>query len=191
MPKGLTPPKGNATRRPAKPAAGSRTSGGRSKAGRGGNSRSIPGLDLARSIRFNVYNLVVVALVGIGLLTLTPYVQQWVNQQQQVAAVAAEVERAKKQLAEMKVERQRWDDPVYVRSQARDRLYYVMPGEVSYLVMDAAGIDPNDTSGTVGAQMAEKRNTAEITKKIRVTKDNWVDSLLYTVVHAGTDEPAE
>ena len=66
-----------------------------------------------------------------------------------------------------------------------------MPGEVSYLVLDAAGIDPNDTSGTVGAQMAEKRNTAELAKKIRVTKDNWVDSLLYTVVHAGTDEPAE
>ncbi|MFM1954662.1 MAG: hypothetical protein RL118_853 [Actinomycetota bacterium] len=192
MPKGPTPPKGNATRRSAKPTAGSRTSGGRNQPARGATTgRSIPGLDLARSIRFNVYNLVVVALIGLGLLTLTPYVQQWVYQQQQVLAVAAEVERAKQKLADMKVERQRWDDPVYVRSQARDRLYYVMPGEVSYLVMDADGIDPNDTSGTVGAQMAAKRNTTEITKEIRVTKDNWVDSLLYTVVHAGTDEPAE
>ncbi|MDE2386744.1 MAG: septum formation initiator family protein, partial [Actinomycetales bacterium] len=104
--------------------------------------------------------------------------------------VAAQVEQAKKDVASMQVERKRWDDPVYVRSQARDRLYYVMPGEVSYLVMDSEGIDPNDTSGTVGAQMADRRNTTEITNKIRESKDNWVDSLLYTVVHSGVDQPA-
>ena len=181
----------NATRRSAKPAAGSRTSGGRGGEGRNGNGRQIPGLDFARSIRFNTYNLVVFGLIILGVVTLAPNVQIWVTQQQQVADVARQVEQAKKDVAAMTIERKRWDDPVYVRSQARDRLYYVMPGEVSYLVMDANGIDPNDTSGTVGAQMADKRNTTEITKQIRVTKDNWVDSLLYTVVHAGTDQPTQ
>lgn len=182
MPTRPTPPKGNATRRSAKaPAAGSRTSG----------ARSIQGLDLVRNIRFNTYNLLVVGLILAGVLSVQQDVQTWFLQQQQLADVQAQVDAAKKAVAQMQVERKRWDDPVYVRSQARDRLYYVMPGEVSYLVMDANGIDPNDTSGTVGARMAETRNTTEITKQIRETKDNWVDSLLYTVVHAGTDQPTQ
>lgn len=192
MPTRPTPPKGNATRRSAnKPAAGSRTSGTRGGAARANGPRSIQGLDLVRSIRFNTYNLVVVGLMVAGVLSVQGDVQTWFTQQQQLADVQAQVDAAKKAVAQMQVERKRWDDPVYVRSQARDRLYYVMPGEVSYLVMDANGIDPNDTSGTVGARMAETRNTTEITKQIRETKDNWVDSLLYTVVHAGTDQPTQ
>ena len=148
-------------------------------------------MDFARTIRLNSYNLTIFALVILGVITLAPGIQIWYLQQQQIADVAAQVEQAKKAVAQMQVERKRWDDPVYVRSQARDRLYYVMPGEVSYLVMDANGIDPNDTSGTVGAQMADRRNTTEITNKIRETKDNWVDSLLYTVVHSGLDQPKQ
>ena len=148
-------------------------------------------LDFARTIRFNSYNLTIFALIIVGVITLQPGITTWYVQQQQIADVAAQVEQAKKAVAQMQVERKRWDDPVYVRSQARDRLYYVMPGEVSYLVMDANGIDPNDTSGTVGAQMADRRNTTEITNKIRETKDNWVDSLLYTVVRSGIDQPQQ
>ena len=178
-----------------KSAAGSRTSGG--KQGRAkpaakaaATARNGISLDFIRTLRWNTYNLVLVGLVVLGVVTLAPGIKTWYLQQQQIADVAAQVEQAKKDVASMQVERKRWDDPVYVRSQARDRLYYVMPGEVSYLVMDADGIDPNDTSGTVGAQMADRRNTAEITNKIRESKDNWVDSLLYTVVHSGLDQPA-
>jgi hypothetical protein len=91
----------------------------------------------------------------------------------------------------MTEERKRWEDPVYVRAQARDRLYYVMPGEVSYLVMDAQGVDMSDTTGTVGEMLAERANTTEITTNLRKTKQNWVDSVLYSVVRAGLDEPTE
>ena len=89
----------------------------------------------------------------------------------------------------MTEERKRWEDPVYVRAQARDRLYYVMPGEVSYLVMDASGVDMSDTSGTVGEMLAERANTTEISQSLRKTKNNWVDAVLYSVVRAGLDEP--
>lgn len=144
-----------------------------------------------RSIRFNTYNLLVIGLILLASFTLAGNAKTWFLQQQRLMDFQSQVNAAKQDVADMQVERERWDDPVYVRSQARDRLYYVMPGEVSYLVMDADGIDTSDTSGTVGAQMAEARNTSEITKQIRETKNNWVDSLLYTVVHAGTDEPQQ
>jgi hypothetical protein len=64
-----------------------------------------------------------------------------------------------------------------------------MPGEVSYLVMDADGVDLSDTSGTVGARMAADKNTDEISTSIRQTKNNWVDAVLESVVRAGTEEP--
>ena len=64
-----------------------------------------------------------------------------------------------------------------------------MPGEVSYLVMDAQGVDMSDTTGTVGEMLAERANTTEITTNLRKTKQNWVDSVMYSVVRAGLDEP--
>lgn len=207
-------PKPSATRRPSKfSAAGWRASGAKSKAASGpvdsgrvgkgtkasgpakaGDKKSapvVPGLDLMRNLNFSLYHLTVFGILVFGVFSLEPHVRTWVEQQQQIAALQAEVNQAKKAVADMEEERVRWDDPVYVRSQARDRLYYVMPGEVSYLVMDADGVDTSDTTGTVGAQMADARNTTEITDQIRETKDNWVDSLLYTVVHAGLDEPKQ
>lgn len=151
----------------------------------------MPGLDLMRNINFSLYHLTLFGIIIFGVVSLEPHVKTWVEQQQLIAELRAEVDQAKKDVADMQEERVRWDDPVYVRSQARDRLYYVMPGEVSYLVMDADGVDTSDTTGTVGAQMADARNTSEITDQIRETNDNWVDSLLYTVVHSGLDEPKQ
>jgi hypothetical protein len=90
----------------------------------------------------------------------------------------------------MAVERKRWDDPVYVRSQARQRLYYVLPGEVSYLVMDAGSVNTSDKSGTVGAMLADKRNTSVISSSIRSTSENWVDDIIGSVIRAGIEEPA-
>lgn len=37
---------------------------------------------------------------------------------------------------DLQVQRKRWDDPAYVRAQARERLHYVLPGETSYVVVD-------------------------------------------------------
>jgi cell division protein FtsB len=133
--------------------------------------------------------LTVLAVIVLAVVTLAPTVQTLFVQRQQIADLQHQVEQAKKAVADMTEERKRWEDPVYVRAQARDRLYYVMPGEVSYLVMDAQGIDMSDTTGTVGEMLAERANTTEITTNLRKTKQNWVDSVLYSVVRAGLDEP--
>jgi hypothetical protein len=89
----------------------------------------------------------------------------------------------------MEAERLRWDDEVYIRAQARDRLYFVMPGEVSFLVMDADGIDVSDTSGTVGAMLAEKRKRSGFSAEVLASKDNWIDALLESALRAGLEQP--
>jgi cell division protein FtsB len=138
---------------------------------------------------FEAKNAVLLVMIVIGVVSIAPNVQTFFSYQQQIADMQAQVDAAKKEVADMNIERKRWDDPVYVRSQARQRLYYVLPGEVSYLVMDAGSVNTSDKSGTVGAMLAERRNTAVISSSIRATSENWVDDIMGSVIRAGIEEP--
>jgi cell division protein FtsB len=142
-----------------------------------------------RGMRLNTYTITLLAMIVLGVLTLAPRVQEWFVLRQQVAQAQADVAKARNDVKNMQTAVKRWEDPVYIKSQARDRLYYVMPGEVSYLVMDANGVNTSDKSGTVGAMLADKRNYGQISKTIHETRNNWVDSLMETVIVAGIDEP--
>ena len=138
---------------------------------------------------FDARNALVLVMIVVGVVTVAPNVQTFFSYRQQIADMQAQVDAEKKELADMIVERKRWDDPVYVRSQARQRLYYVLPGEVSYLVMDAGSVNTSDKSGTVGAMLADRRNTSVISSSIRTTSENWVDDIVGSVIRAGIEEP--
>lgn len=146
---------------------------------------------LAKSLRLNSTWVSVIAVVVIGSFLISPDVEAFLNQRRQIAEMEESIRLAQEQVEQMQVERDRWQDPVYIRSQARDRLYYVLPGEVSYLVMDSSGMDFSDTSGTVGALLADKRSADEISTEIAAANDNWVDSLLESFLRAAIDQPAE
>lgn len=143
-----------------------------------------------RGMSLNLQTVTILALVVLAIVALAPQAQTWYQQRQQIADYQTQVQQAKQDLAAMKVERKRWSDPVYIRAQARDRLYYVLPGEVSYLVMDSNGISSSDVSGTVGAQLNASRSSSNISKSITRAKKNWVNSLMQSVVRAGIEEPA-
>jgi cell division protein FtsB len=117
--------------------------------------------------------------------------QIWFTERQAIADLQAQVAQAKSDLNHMKSERARWEDPVYIRAQARDRLYYVMPGEVSYLVMGNNGLNSSDVSGTLGAKLADRRNTTTISKSILQTKNNWMDNMVESVLRSGIEEPVK
>lgn len=144
---------------------------------------------LMRGLRLDTRTIALAVVLVFGILSLAPQAQVLIEQQQTLADLRAQVAASEKAVADMKAERKRWEDPVYIRAQARDRLYYVMPGEVSYLVMDAEGIDLSDTSGTVGQKIASRTHTDQITSDVRTTKSNWVDSLLETIVRSGIEQP--
>ena len=139
--------------------------------------------------RLNSYTLALLAVILIGMFTLAPSIQIWYEQQRQIADYRALVLEAQQNLEGMQQERLRWDDEVYIRAQARDRLYFVMPGEVSFLVMDAEGIDLSDTSGTVGAMLAEQRKRSGFSLEVLASKKNWVEALLESTLRAGLEEP--
>ena len=141
-------------------------------------------------INWDARTATILAMFVVGVLTLAPSIQTWFTYRQQISDMQAQVAAAKQNLSDMTIERKRWDDPVYVRAQARQRLYYVLPGEVSYLVMDAGSVNTSDNSGTVGASLADARNTTQISNKVTATSDNWVDLIAGSVIQAGTTQPA-
>lgn len=142
-----------------------------------------------RNLQLSGYIAMFFAMIIIGVFSLSGDIQLLLKQRAEIAEVTASIELAEQSVAEMEAERDRWQDPSYIRSQARERLYYVLPGEVSYLVMDAEGMDFSDTSGTVGEILAEQRNTDVISQTLIAADANWVESVLESVLRSALDRP--
>ncbi len=142
---------------------------------------------LARMLKLNSSSVSLILVIVLGTFVVSQDVQIYLDQRRQIVEMEQSIDLAEEAVAQMQAERDRWQDPVYIRSQARDRLYYVLPGEVSYLVMNADGMDFSDTSGTLGAVLAEKRNADEISLEAKAAQENWVDSILESVLRASLD----
>jgi hypothetical protein len=63
----------------------------------------------------------------------------YLSQQRDIAVLEAETSAKAASIAELEDEIARWDDPDYVRAQARARLGWVLPGETGYQVIGADG----------------------------------------------------
>lgn len=146
---------------------------------------------MLRMLRLNSSWVSMILVLVLGTWLISPDVEAFLNQRREISEMEESIRQAEQAVEEMQAERDRWQDPVYIRAQARDRLYYVLPGEVSYLVMDSEGMDFSDTSGTVGAQLAQLRSADEISAEIAAADDNWVDSLLESFLRAALDQPEE
>lgn len=142
---------------------------------------------LSRMLRLNGTSVSLIAVIVLGTFVISQDVQIYLDQRRQIVEMEQSIALAEEAVSEMQAERDRWQDPVYIRSQARDRLYYVLPGEVSYLVMNADGMDFSDTSGTLGAALAKKRNADEISLEAKAAQENWVDSIVESVLRAALD----
>ena len=140
-------------------------------------------------LRLNSVSVSVILVIVLGTYLISPDVQSYLNQRREIVEMEQSIQLAKDAVVDMQAERDRWQDPVYIRSQARDRLYYVLPGEVSYLVMDSEGLDFSDTSNTVGALLAQQRNADEISLEVSAAKANWVDSLLESLLRSAMETP--
>ena len=85
-------------------------------------------------IRLSGFMVIMLGLVVLAAFVLVPTIGTYVDQRQQIAALQAAVEVSRDDVADLEAQRDRWTDPAYITTQARERLYYVKPGEVVYLV---------------------------------------------------------
>ena len=78
--------------------------------------------------------VIMLGLVVLAVGVLVPTVGTYLAQQQKLSAARAAVQLTQQQIDALQAESDRLGDPAYIATQARERLYYVTPGQVLYLV---------------------------------------------------------
>lgn len=84
------------------------------------------------------------AVCAVVLLLAYP-LREYAAQRSEINGLRAQNAAATRQVAELAEQHRRWQDPAYVRIQARERLHYVMPGETPYVVVHG-GATPSPTA---------------------------------------------
>jgi cell division protein FtsB len=112
--------------RRARPGAAKRT------AATGATKRTVATRPSAFTGRATVLIVVLIALA----LAYTYPVRIYLAQESQIAKMEAAQAAQREVIADKAEEVAKWNDPEYVRIQARDRLFYVLPGEVPLLIMN-------------------------------------------------------
>jgi cell division protein FtsB len=85
-------------------------------------------------VRSNARPLALITIVFIFTLTLAPPIKNYFTQRAQISALKSQVASDQTALEKALAELSTWQDPNYVKSQARERLHFVMPGERQYIV---------------------------------------------------------
>ncbi len=117
--------------------------------------------------------LVVVFLIA-TVLTMFEPVSIWFEQRSRIAELQQQVSADSEALAEIQANIERWSDPAYIEAQARQRLLYVYPGDISYLIVNDVTVDEID------------RTVAP--KTVGATEINWVDALVGSYAAAAVGE---
>lgn len=101
----------------------------------GSRQRGLPTAVPERTLPPRVVILAVVCLLAFVVIFTS--LRAYLSQQAQYDAIVKELDRARATSATLEAELAQWQDDDYVRSQARERLSYVMPGETTYVVVGA------------------------------------------------------
>ncbi|RXZ46132.1 FtsB family cell division protein [Agromyces binzhouensis] len=129
-------------------------------------------------IRFSGFSIIMMGVLVLAVVVLAPSIAAYAAQRQQIAELKADVARQEAEVARLTEERERWNDETFIVTQARERLYYVLPGEVSYLV-----IDDRDPATAITADRAV---SAEVTE----ARGDWMQTMLRSVMTAGLAQSA-
>lgn len=129
-------------------------------------------------IRLSGFMVIMLGLVVLGVLVLVPTIGTYVDQQNRITALQNAVELTQDQIDDLQAQADRWDDPAYITTQARERLYYGKPGEVLYLI-------DNDLS--LADQPQEQ---GEVSDDVEVTRTDWMAQFVRSVTSAGAAEVA-
>jgi cell division protein FtsB len=132
-----------------------------------------------RNLQLSGFTVTVFLLIVAALVVLAPSLRIAVEQQQEITELERLVAEQQAAVEDLEIEIDRWQDPAYIEAQARGRLLYVYPGDISYLVID-------------DGPMAESDNGQPISDEIQTTRIQWTRALLSSFVTAGlTDLPAD
>ena len=118
--------------------------------------------------------IVGIIIAGVAVVNLWQPVQIWFEQQAKIAELNREVAAARATLAEAQADMMRWTDRAYVEAQARERLMFVYPGDISYLVVNDVDAKPAKSDEVLGS--------------VQITEIDWVDAFVQSYAFASKTE---
>ncbi|WP_231916301.1 FtsB family cell division protein [Microbacterium karelineae] len=147
--------------------------------GRGASApRGVSARDWLGGIRLSGFAVIMLGLVVLGAFVLVPSASGYIDMRQQIAQAEQGIAVTQDEIAALERERDRWHDPAYVMSEARERLYYTLPDEIVYLVED--DLPHEDEAGDpepVDAEVEEREH-------------DWMGTALRSIVQAGLAQQA-
>ncbi|MBN9129933.1 MAG: septum formation initiator family protein [Paenarthrobacter ureafaciens] len=115
-----------------------------------------------------------VVMIAITVM-LAPTVKVFLEKRSEISALEAEIAAKEAEQEDLNKQLSRWQDPNYVKQQARDRINMVMPGETGYWVFGG-----EDAAGTPGGRTGS--GTSENPANLP-----WVDALWESIRRSATD----
>jgi cell division protein FtsB len=124
--------------------------------------------------RFTGRAAVLVLVVALLMVSYASSMRAYLEQRKSLAGLRESIASSQAKVDSLSREKQRWQDPAYVRTMAHQRFGWVMPGEIGFQVLDANG-KPMDHTDTLSPQ----NSVTEATRPL------WWQSAWGSVVAAG------
>ncbi len=152
-----------------------------SKPASGGSGRTVPSAKEGRDtdpVPAKAFSgrMLALAVVMIAItIMLAPTVKIFLEKRAEISALEGEIASRKAEQTELNKQISRWQDPNYVKQQARDRINMVMPGETGYWVFGG-----EEAAGTPGGRTGSGSSA---------NPENlpWVDALWESIRRSATD----
>jgi len=95
------------------------------------------------------------AVFFILALTLAPPVKNYFTQRAQISALKSQLSADNSALEKARQELLLWQDPEYIKSQARERLHFVLPGERQYIVTGESTTQENNGTTKIASALTD------------------------------------
>ena len=99
--------------------------------------------------------LTLATILFLMALTIAPPIKHYFTQRAQISALKSQVESNNVALEQARKDLLMWRDPEFIKSQARERLHFVLPGERQYIVTDSEGQYTQESGTTVANKIPD------------------------------------
>lgn len=118
--------------------------------------------------------LLVTGLFFLVIVLIGSPLQNYFAQRAQINALSAQVKANQAALEDARRELELWNDPNYIKSQARTRLHFVLPGERQYILTNPVTLEGEDSSNKVATNVP--------------AGVPWYSRLIATITESGKDK---
>ena len=95
------------------------------------------------------------AILFLLALTIAPPVKHYFTQRAQISALKSQLASDNSALQKAREELMLWQDPEFVKAQARERLHFVLPGERQYIVINDSTTDTNNGTTKIASALTD------------------------------------